>query len=198
VPASLVLDANPAAVDSAMLLSEANALDFDAVYEQHFDFVWRNARRLGVRPSALDDVTQEVFLVVHRRLPEFEGRSSLRTWLYVILKQTARNHRRAQSRKPSEVPADRLEEELVAADIGPETHAERAQAIAMGQRALAALDEDKREVFILAELEQITVPEISVAIGVNPNTVYARLRAARQAFDEAIKRERARDEWRTR
>lgn len=174
------------------------ALRFDEVYEEHFGFVWRNARRLGVRPSALDDVTQEVFLVVHRRLAEFEGRSSLRTWLYVILKQTLRNHRRTQSRKPGEVPADELADELVAADAGPEAHAQRVQAVAMGYRALEALDEDKREVFILAELEQISAPEISASLGVNVNTVYARLRAARLAFEDAMKRERARDEWRTR
>src|SRR5512142_2005157 len=66
---------------------------FDRVYEEHFDLVWRALRRHGVRPPELDDAIQEVFVVVHDRLPTFEGRSTLRTWIYGIARRVARDHR---------------------------------------------------------------------------------------------------------
>src|SRR5262245_16282732 len=72
---------------------------FDAVYDACFDFVWRNARRLGVPDAQLDDAVQEVFLVVHRRLADFEGRSSIKTWVFGILLKVAADHRRALRRK---------------------------------------------------------------------------------------------------
>src|SRR4051794_16597314 len=72
---------------------------FEEVYEEHFSFVWRAARRLGAPAAAVDDVVQEVFLVVHRRLPEFAGRSSLKTWLFAIVLRVVRDHRRSLRRK---------------------------------------------------------------------------------------------------
>src|ERR1700683_1529789 len=72
---------------------------FDQVYEEHFDFVWRSAKRLGVHDGAVDDVVQETFLVVQRRLPEFEGRSSPNTWVFGIVLRVARDHRRKVRRK---------------------------------------------------------------------------------------------------
>ena len=72
---------------------------FARVYQEYFGFVWRNALSLGVRASALDDVTQEVFVIVHRRLGEFEGRSSFRTWLSGIVLNVVRHHRRSLARK---------------------------------------------------------------------------------------------------
>src|SRR5689334_16903611 len=71
---------------------------FAAVYQAHFAFVWRCLRGLGVPQAALDDAAQEVFVVVHRRLPEFRGESSLRTWLYAIVRNVAANQRRGHHR----------------------------------------------------------------------------------------------------
>src|SRR6185436_19202677 len=70
-------------------------LVFEEVYEQNVTFVWRSARRLGVADAAIDDVVQEIFVVVHRRLREFEGRSSLKTWLFAIVLRVVRDHRRS-------------------------------------------------------------------------------------------------------
>src|SRR5262245_51753387 len=78
------------------------ALTLAEVYETQFDFVWRSARRLGVASLHVDDVVQEVFLVVFRRLAEFEGRSSLKTWLFGITRRVVRDHRRSARRKPAE------------------------------------------------------------------------------------------------
>jgi RNA polymerase sigma-70 factor (ECF subfamily) len=164
------------------------------VYETHFDFVWRSARRLGVPEAVLDDVVQDVFVTVYRRLGEFEGRSQLRTWIFGILRHTVGDLRRTQRRKPTESLGD----EPLDARPGPHEAAVRDESTRLLSRLLDELDDDQRDVFVLAELEQMSAPEIASALDVNVNTVYSRLRAARQEFEAALKRARSRDEWRIR
>jgi RNA polymerase sigma-70 factor (ECF subfamily) len=173
---------------------------FEQIYNTYFDFVFRSARRIGVPHAAVDDVVQETFLVVFRRLAEFEGRSSLKTWVYGILRLVARGHRRSEKRKQSADGAkasghiDRIGSEAP----GPQESAARAEAVNALYRLLDTLDEDAREVFVLAELEEMTAREIAEALGQNVNTVYTRLRAARADFESAVARHRARDRWRFR
>jgi RNA polymerase sigma-70 factor (ECF subfamily) len=165
-------------------------LDVVEVYERHFDFVWRTARRLGVESAQVDDVVQEVFMVVHRRAGEFEGRASLKTWLFGITRRVVANHFRTARRKPAEPYGENEPRDARGLD------AESELATAEGNRVLHALldelDADKREVFVLAELEEMTGPELAQALGLNLNTAYARLRAARAAFEQALVRHRAR------
>jgi len=181
---------------------ESPALVFDDVYEEHFDFVWRSARRLGVHEGAVDDVVQDTFLVVHRRLADFERRSSLKTWIFGILLRVARDHRRHTRRKAPhsirpEAPTD--PETLTAAtEHGPHERAAQTEAVHALHAILDELDDEKREVFILSELEQMTAPEMAEVLRVNLNTIYSRLRAARQEFEQAVSRHRARDQWRYR
>lgn len=165
---------------------------FDDVYEQTFDFAWRSARRLGVGTGSIDDVVQDTFVVVHRRLPEFEGRSSLKTWVFGILLRVVSDHRRTLRRKGglAELPHEDL---LASAEAGPAEALEKTQAAALVNRLLEELDDDKRAVFVLAELEEVPAPEIAEVLGVPTNTVYSRLRAAREAFDKALVRHRARE-----
>jgi RNA polymerase sigma-70 factor (ECF subfamily) len=163
---------------------------FEVVYDQNFAFVWRCLRRLGVPDRLLDDAAQDVFIVVHRRLGEFEGRSSLKSWLFAIARRVAHDHRRRVGRKER---TEELPETLADTRASTPAHdAERAQAVRVLYEILGGLDDDKREVFVLAELEQMTVPEIADAIGANVNTVYSRLRAARQGFEAAVARRLAR------
>lgn len=165
-------------------------LEFTGVYDEHFAFVWRSMRRLGVPDRLLDDAAQDVFIVVHRRLAEFEGRSSLKSWLFAIARRVAHDHRRRIGRKER---TEELPETLVdPRSVTPAHDAERAQAVRTLHEILGSMDDDKREVFVLAELEQMTVPEIADAIGANVNTVYSRLRVARTAFDQAVQRWQAR------
>jgi RNA polymerase sigma-70 factor (ECF subfamily) len=165
--------------------------DFDAVYNEHFAFVWRNLRRLGVPERSLRDAAQEVFLVVHRRLGEFEGRAPLRSWLYSIVTRVAFTNRRTRLRKELR---DVEDPEFVAdqASAGPEASAERGEALRLVLELLGELEEDKRTVLILADLEEMTVPEIAAAVNANPNTVYSRLRAARSELRRALNRRGAR------
>jgi RNA polymerase sigma-70 factor (ECF subfamily) len=176
---------------------------FDQLYEDYFAFVWRSVRGLGVAPNAIEDIVQDVFVVVHRRLDEYEGtRASIKTWLYGILRRAVANYHRTRRRKPAQFGTKEGDAEVETLTdntrLSPHESAARSEAVRVLTELLAALDEEKREVFILAEIEQMSVPEISQAIEVNVNTAYARLRAARRDFDEALTRHQARDAWRMR
>jgi len=164
--------------------SEARGLAFDQVYDRYFEFAWANLRRLGVPAAHLEDAVQELFIVVSRRLAEFAGRSSLKTWLAGIAWRVASEYRRRESRKGRAEP---LPDNLVAPGRDPLGAAVHAEALRQLDALLDELDQDKRVVFVLAELEQMSVPEIAQALAVNVNTVYSRLRAARITFDEALR-----------
>jgi RNA polymerase sigma-70 factor (ECF subfamily) len=168
---------------------------FDEVYEHHFAFVWRLLRHLGVPLAQLDDAAQEVFIVVHRRLGEFEGRSAMTTWLFTITRRVARDQRERAVRHQSEASTSDAAtiDRIAATSPGPHEQLARQRAAAEVERFLAELDDDKREVFVLAELEQLPAPAIAEALGVNVNTVYSRLRAARERFEELLVRRRARE-----
>ena len=175
---------------------------FDEVYGEHFPFVWRSVRRLGVNPSAVDDVVQEIFLVVHRRLAEFEARATMKTWLFGIVLRVVRQHRRTLRRKPAQLggmanvdpEVDRVHDE---SERGPHERAAEREAVQTLHAILDELEDEKREVFVLAELEQMNAPDISCALGIPVNTVYSRLRLARHAFAAAAARHRAKDDWRS-
>jgi RNA polymerase sigma-70 factor (ECF subfamily) len=162
---------------------------FATVYRAHHDFVWRTLRHLGVDADRIDDALQDTFLVVYRRMAEFEGRAALRTWIFEIARRVAARYRRSAAR---EAPRRC---ELAEVEVAPHVEDElaRAEAAEILREFLDGLDPDKSVVFIMAELEQRRVPEIADALAVNLNTVYARLRAARQQLDRLIHRLQARD-----
>jgi RNA polymerase sigma-70 factor (ECF subfamily) len=161
--------------------------DFEEVYNVTFPFAWRLLRRLGVPEASLDDAAQEVFVIVHRRLPDFEGRSTLRTWVAGIALRVASDMRRASRRRGDTVPlSDELADAMADARPGPVEHATSVQAFALMQKLLATLSEEQRDVFVLAELEQLTATEISAIVGAGVNTVYSRLRLARAAFEVSL------------
>jgi RNA polymerase sigma-70 factor (ECF subfamily) len=169
----------------------AGVPDFETVYQENLKFVWRAARRLGIDPGDTDDVVQEVFVVAHRRLPEFEGHAQVKTWLLKILVRVVRQYFRTQRRKPGHRPSPSLD---VLDDLrdqqtrGPAEAVERKDAVRILDRLLDRLDGEKREVFVLAEIEQLSSVEIAEVLGANLNTIYSRLRAARQEFQQALAR----------
>ncbi|MFK7987399.1 MAG: RNA polymerase sigma factor [Sandaracinaceae bacterium] len=167
---------------------------FEEVYANHVGYLWRSARGLGIPPAAIEDVLQDVFVVVHRRLPEFRGERGLRSWLTRILINIVREHQRRFRRKEDHAA---LPEEL--SDGGaasPHDAVLKTQAAAMLASILDAMPEDQREVFVLAEIEQVPVPEIADALELGRNTVYSRLRLARAEYQRHLARLRARDVWR--
>lgn len=163
---------------------------FSEVYEQYFDFVWRSARRLGIPDGAVDDVAQEVFIVVHRKLAEFEGRSSLKTWLFAITRRVVSDHRRRLKRRRPHTPFP--DDRMASEGDSPQETVARQEAAMVLHTFLDSLPDEQREVFVLSELEQMTAPEIGEATDVKLNTVYSRLRLARKAFERVVARHRAR------
>lgn len=165
---------------------------FDEVYSAHFDFVWLSLRRLGVLPEALDDAAQDVFVVVYRKLPEFEFRCQLKTWLFSLALRVAQ----AERRKRAPIAQDYQLEQLADAAHSPQEALARTQALELMDRILSNMDDERRSVFIMAELEQLPMPEIAEALGLKLNTAYSRLRLAREQFSAEVKRYGARDAWR--
>ncbi|HHH12165.1 MAG TPA: sigma-70 family RNA polymerase sigma factor [Sorangium sp.] len=164
---------------------------FEALYDQHVDFVWRAARRLGVAAAQLEDVVQEVFLVVHRRRDSFDGTSALRTWLYGITLNVVRNARRRDRRKPldgSDEAVVVLERAPSSERLRPDVMVERKRDGEMLERVLASLPVSLREVLVMAELEQLSGPEIACITGLKTATVYGRLRTARVKLNAAAAR----------
>jgi RNA polymerase sigma-70 factor (ECF subfamily) len=164
------------------------------IYERYGDFVWRNLRRLGIAEEAADDALQDVFLVVHRRLSDFESRSSVKTWLFGILLRVAQTHLRTMRRRRVHVDDGTAVsdiESIASSDTeGPAELLARREASRMLHRLLDELDDEKRAILILVELEQMSVPDAAEAMSMNLNTAYSRLRAARQAFQDAVTRHR--------
>lgn len=159
------------------------ALSFDALYTAHFNFVWRCLRGLGVAETMLDDAAQDVFVVVHRRLPEFRGEASITTWLYAIVRHVAANQRRSTSRKG--MPAE-LDPALPCASAGPAELAQDAEAARFVTAFLGRLDQQKRELFVLAVLEELPIPEVAEVLAIPLNTAYTRLRRVRAEFRRAL------------
>lgn len=162
---------------------------FQDLYEAHFSFVWRTLRRLGVQAANLSDATQDVFMVVGRRLGDLHSPELGRSWIYGIVVRVAHEHRRSQRRSFHEEAE--LDEVLDLKARSAHEHAEQAEDVELLDRLLGRLDPEKREVLVLVELEQLSVPEVAQLTGLNLNTVYTRLRAARIAFNEAVQRHRA-------
>jgi RNA polymerase sigma-70 factor (ECF subfamily) len=164
------------------------SVPFDEVYERYFDFVWRSLRMLGVAPASLDDAVQDVFGTVLRQLPRFEGRSSLRTWVFGIAQYTAANYRRSERRKRA--PLQALDENLVSEEPSPHAQAEARQLATVIFGFCDELDESRLAVFVLSLLEEVPAAEVAELLEIPVNTVYSRARALKLALrDRLLQRE---------
>ena len=166
-------------------------MTFEQVYRAHFAFVWRSLRRLGVREADAPDAAQEVFIVVHRKLPEFAGHSKRTTWLYGICFRVASERRRA---RPRPEPSAQEAAALHARPVDPGAAAEQHEGLALLERVLDRLPDEQRAVFCLFELEGMTGDEIAAALEIPLGTAYSRLRLARAAFSAASAELAGRDE----
>lgn len=185
-PAPPTLDRSaPAPPASAATRSTGGTVpDFEEVFREHFARVTRTLRSLGVSEACVDDATQDVFVVVHSKLPSFEGRSTLATWIYAVTFRVAQNHRRkrrlrlhdplsGEERDPAADPLERLAE---------------GQAAAFVQRFCQTLREPKRDAFVFCVVENRPPHEVAELLGISVNTLYSRVRAARSDFRRELKR----------
>jgi RNA polymerase sigma-70 factor (ECF subfamily) len=155
------------------------------VFQEHAPFAWRFLRRLGVPEADADDVCQEVFVTVYRRHAEFEGRSSMRTWIFGICVRLAADYRKRASRR-GEVTLGPSSEPVAAPD--QEHDLRTRHALAVLDRMLDALDDEKRAVFVMFEIEELAMADVAAAVGVPLQTAYSRLHAARREIEAAIRR----------
>jgi RNA polymerase sigma-70 factor (ECF subfamily) len=169
---------------------EQGPSSFADAFRQHYGLVHRMLGVYGVDEALLDDAAQDVFMVVHRRWGDYDGRTAFRSWLIGIVRRVASGYRRAgrrlrvrleQLHAPPQPPS--LEVRLVQREMIEHVRA-----------AVAVLGTRQREVFVLAELEGFTAPEIAETLGIKLNTVYSRLRAARERFWTALARRRDREQ----
>lgn len=164
-------------------------MNFERIYQEHFRQVWRFLARLGVPERDLPDAVQDVFVVVHRKLQEFEGRSRLETWLYGICLRVASDRRRRASERweslehPDEEPRDAL------AEGGDGQLGLRA----LAERILQSLPLEQRAVFVCFELEGLSSQEVAERLEIPLGTVHSRLRLARAGFRKELARLRARE-----
>ncbi|HKO90771.1 MAG TPA: sigma-70 family RNA polymerase sigma factor, partial [Polyangiaceae bacterium] len=171
-------------VSVELRVTPAAPLEFRSVYLEHFDFACRSLRLLGVAPGALEDAAQDVFGIVCKRLGEFTGEASLRTWIFAIVQRVASNQRRTQRRKQR--PLEPLTEPLATLDPSPEAHAEAAQAASLVQLFCDTLDEGRRAVFVLVLVEDVPAREVAQALEIPLFTVYSRIRALREQLQEFL------------
>lgn len=167
--------------------------DFAEVYRNYFSFVWSCTSRLGVGENELDDVVQEIFVVIHARLHTLQQPEAIRSWIYGIARRTASTYHRAKRARLANTSALDSESDVqYPQPPSPLELAEQSDQVRLLWSLLDKLDPPKREVFVLAELDEMTVPDIALAIEVPVNTVYSRLRVARQELEEALARHHAR------
>lgn len=159
------------------------ALDFRQVYAEHFDYVWRSLRLLGVSDDGVEDAIQDTFSVVLRQLDRFEGRSSLKTWLFAILHRVAANHRRLVKRKQEKL--ERFED-MMAEGPAPDAQAEAVEVARLVERYCASLEPERRALFVLAVLEEAPAPEVAATLGISVTQVYSRVFTLREGLRRQI------------
>ncbi len=175
---------------SAAVSQDIRADSLRTVYEQHHAFVWRSLLRLGVPRADVEDALQDVFIVVARRMSEFEGRSRFESWLFGIAIRVAQRRRRTGFR------AGRKHEALAAhgsaqAVVDEERRREAADLL---HHLLDCLPETERPIFVLSALEGYTAKELAHDFGLTEAAVQGRLRKAKKRLEKARRRLEAQDE----
>jgi RNA polymerase sigma-70 factor (ECF subfamily) len=162
-------------------------VSFETVYDAHFHDVERWLRALGVPASEREDMAQEVFIVVERKLGAFDGRH-LKAWLYRIAANTASDFRRRSwfrnffSRR--ETPL--FDDAAIDGAATPVEHVLQRERVAQVSRVLSAMSEKRRVAFVLFEIEGQSCDEIAEALGIPVATVWTRLHHARREFRERV------------
>jgi len=169
--------------------ADETPLSVTQVHERHGEFVWRTLHRMGVRQPHVEDVYQEVFLVVHRRLGSFNGNSAITTWLYEICFRVAGGYRRkAHFRREELMPDWSAMESLSSQAPSPERQLATARQAKQLERILDTLPLEYRVVFVMFEIEGMTSEQIAESVGAPLGTVYSRLYRARKRFARALNR----------
>lgn len=173
---------DPGASPSSELNAERPS--FVDVYEAEHHYVWCSLRRLDIPPQHLEDVTHDVFLVVHRKLSVYDPTRPLKPWLFGIAFRVASDFRRKASNS-----RELLHKDVEFKDTRPtvEQQLSEKQARRLVRKVLAKLEPNRRAIMILHDIDGQPVPAIAEALGVPLNTAYSRLRLAREQFSKEVK-----------
>jgi RNA polymerase sigma-70 factor (ECF subfamily) len=158
---------------------------FRAVFERELDYVWTSLRRLGIQPRDLEDVTQEVFVQVYRKLDDYDPERPLRPWLFAFAARCASDWRRLARHRFERVGIDH---DPPSPEPEADLLAERRQNVELALEALAAVDPERRPVLILHDFDHCSMKEIAAALSIPLFTGYSRLRVAREEFTAAARR----------
>lgn len=171
-------------------MTSGRSPEFPDIYRSEFPYVWKTLRRLGASAQDIEDLTHDLFVVVHRHLPDYDPERPLRPWLFGIALRVLADHRRA-ARHKREIFTDELDPVDGAPTVLDRMEGEEARDLLM--RALDRLDLDRRAVFVMHELDELPAPEIARVLEIPLNTVYSRLRLARADVTEALRRSYGRE-----
>lgn len=156
------------------------------IFDMHYPYVCASLRRFGIAESDREDLAIEVFCRVNARLREYDVSRPLKPWLFAFVARVASEHRKRERRRPELVAPSSERAGAVAGDTDATVQARDARRLVLS--ALEALDDDKRTVFVLHDLDECSVPDIAASLGIPEGTVYTRLRAARTRFSQAVRR----------
>jgi RNA polymerase sigma-70 factor (ECF subfamily) len=162
----------------------ARPLDLREVFTMHAPYVWNTLRRLGISGADLEDLTHDVFTQVHRHLHEYDPSRPVKPWLFGFAFRIAAEQRRRTQRRREEP----LESEPIDPVALPDARLAAEQDRQLVVAALAAIELERRAVFVLYEIDGVPMDEIASSLGIPPNTGYSRLRLARAEFAAAVKR----------
>lgn len=165
-------------------------VDFPELFRTHTPYVWRVLRRLGVHERDIEDVAQDVFVTAHTNLHKFEGRSQIRTWVYGICINRARDYLRL-ARVRREIPTEILPDTTLEAN--QEQHIDQKNSLAKLDQMLQHLDEDKRAVFVLFDIEELPMEDVAQALECPVQTAYSRLYAARAELQSMARASRRKE-----
>lgn len=173
--------------------AEDRALDrrFRAIFEREFDYVWTSLRRLGVHRRDLDDLAQDVFVLIYRRMDAYDPSRPIRPWLFAFAFRCASDWRRLARHRSA--PFDELDAKASAVAGADETLA-LAEDRDLLLRALEEVELERRAVLILYELDECPMKQIAESLDIPLFTAYSRLRVARAELTNAVRRLRAGDE----
>ena len=175
----------PSQGDSAVPRAPLGEADFVAIYEAEFDYVYHSLRRLGVRDADLEDLAHDVFVALYRGLADYDRSRPIRPWLFGIAFRVASDFRR-RARHRFEVDGEGRE--FVDGAPGALEKLAGAEDRALVRQGLAALDLDRRAVFVMHDIDGHGMPEIAATLGLPLNTAYSRLRLAREKFAQIIRK----------